>query len=205
MNHQYDKSNSFLQLVNSYVNTYINNNLQIISPLSSMWELDIMRIFCKEEKMRKFHSYFISCNEPVKLLPTHCSNRINVDLLKDDSLYDDTVTLIRSTIETSIPKIGVSCYNDQHMNKSNSDDHNIPALKSKQKDDENFWWCTKCEKCAFIYLLLSAWLPPDEVISIFGCNIFDNIDMMEIFLSLIGADDRMKPFEVCTYKTSCFN
>jgi len=29
-------------------------------------------------------------------------------------------------------------------------------------------WCCRCAKCLFVYILLSAWLPPESVQSIFG-------------------------------------
>lgn len=58
-------------------------------------------------------------------------------------------------------------------------------------------WCNKCEKCAFVYLLMSAWLPPVQVIAIFEENLFEKLgpQMELIFLSLIGHKGTVKPFE----------
>jgi hypothetical protein len=73
-------------------------------------------------------------------------------------------------------------------------------------------WCCKCEKCAFVFLLLSAWLPPLEgehlnthvhivlarktsydfvwllVCAIFGGkNLLNDVALQEIFLGLVGG------------------
>lgn len=47
-------------------------------------------------------------------------------------------------------------------------------------------WCLHCEKCAFVYLVFSAWMSPNKVWGIFGENIFEKKDMSIIFQSLIG-------------------
>lgn len=57
-------------------------------------------------------------------------------------------------------------------------------------------WCRRCEKCAFVFLLLSAWLPPAEVCDIFGgMNLLEEESLVETFLGLIGASGNQKSFE----------
>ena len=58
-------------------------------------------------------------------------------------------------------------------------------------------WCCKCEKCAFVFIILSAFLPPQEVEAVFhGHNLFKNKDMNHTFISLVGGcGDGEKPFE----------
>jgi hypothetical protein len=49
-------------------------------------------------------------------------------------------------------------------------------------------WCRKCEKCAFVYLILSAFLAPPRVQDIFdGFNMLMEPDLSHIFLSLVGG------------------
>lgn len=61
-------------------------------------------------------------------------------------------------------------------------------------------WCYRCEKCAFVFLLLSSWLPPSQVQDIFeGVDLFSRDHertMKQIYLDLLGLErDRHKPFE----------
>lgn len=68
-------------------------------------------------------------------------------------------------------------------------------------------WCCQCEKCAFVFLLLSAYLNPCDVQVIFGgCDLLSNkssfiMKMKPIFYSLVGLFDGLtsnlqhKPFE----------
>lgn len=70
-------------------------------------------------------------------------------------------------------------------------------------------WCRKCEKCCFIYLLLSAWLPPRAVDSIFQdrisidqtsddtcISLFGTESLLPVFMKLIGGDEnKLKAFE----------
>jgi hypothetical protein len=126
VNHQYDKSSQFLKLASMYTEAHLTEGLELVSPLSGMWELEITRHFCEEPELAGFHSLFMSCNEPIG------STR----------------------------------------------------------------WCCKCEKCCFIYLLLSSFLSPEKVWSIFGENLFEKESLMETFLTLLGFSScQQKPFE----------
>jgi 7-cyano-7-deazaguanine synthase in queuosine biosynthesis len=55
-------------------------------------------------------------------------------------------------------------------------------------------WCGQCAKCAFVYLGLSAFLPPPDVERIFGKNLFDDEALLPVFRDLVGLG-AMKPFE----------
>eukprot|EP00392_Amoebophrya_sp_AT5.2_P016144 g16387.t1 len=57
-------------------------------------------------------------------------------------------------------------------------------------------WCSKCEKCAFVFLLMSAFLSPPAVWAVFGDDLFQKTDMLPVFLQLVGAGEKKeKPFE----------
>ncbi len=57
-------------------------------------------------------------------------------------------------------------------------------------------WCARCDKCAFMCLLLSAWLPATTVVH----TVFQGVDMLadeallRVFLPLIGSSGS-KPFD----------
>ncbi len=69
-------------------------------------------------------------------------------------------------------------------------------------------WCCECEKCAFVYLVLSPNLEEKIIIDIFGKNLFENKKLLETYLGLLWLAEN-KPFEcVWTYyesKTSFIN
>lgn len=65
--------------------------------------------------------------------------------------------------------------------------------KLSKENTGEFEWCGQCPKCAFVFLLLSAFLKKDDVISIFGENLFDRPELEQIYKELWGDD--IKPFE----------
>jgi hypothetical protein len=60
-----------------------------------------------------------------------------------------------------------------------------------QKEEK---WCGHCAKCLFVGIMMSAYLPENEVVKIFGRNMLDDPDMKELFEQLSGLVDD-KPFE----------
>jgi len=55
-------------------------------------------------------------------------------------------------------------------------------------------WCCKCPKCHFVFLILAAFLPPEELHSIFGTNILDSPNNRESYREILGLTGH-KPFE----------
>jgi UDP-N-acetyl-alpha-D-muramoyl-L-alanyl-L-glutamate epimerase len=55
-------------------------------------------------------------------------------------------------------------------------------------------WCCKCPKCLFTFIVLSPFIPINELIDIYGQNIFDDKEMLFYFNQLIG-NESIKPFE----------
>lgn len=66
--------------------------------------------------------------------------------------------------------------------------------------DATWNWCGECPKCLFVYIILSAFLNADELIEIFGRNLYENKKLLPTFIELLGHSER-KPFEcVGTYE-----
>ena len=65
---------------------------------------------------------------------------------------------------------------------------------------ESTWkWCSNCPKCLFVYIILSPFLYKDELVSIFGSDLYDREDLLDTFKEILGYSDT-KPFEcVGTY------
>lgn len=55
-------------------------------------------------------------------------------------------------------------------------------------------WCCNCGKCLFVYIILSPFLYKDELIKIFGEDLYENVSLKEIFEELIG-NKKTKPFD----------
>ena len=58
----------------------------------------------------------------------------------------------------------------------------------------NKLWCGDCPKCAFVYLLMSAYISRSELIAIFGQDLFNQDSLLETYKELIGITG-IKPFE----------
>lgn len=59
---------------------------------------------------------------------------------------------------------------------------------------EPWCWCNKCAKCLFVYTILSPFLYKDELVKIFGTDLFEDKDLLEIFIELLGYG-KTKPFD----------
>jgi len=55
-------------------------------------------------------------------------------------------------------------------------------------------WCCDCAKCLFVYIILSPFLYKEELVNIFGEDLYEKESLKEIFKELIG-DAKTKPFE----------
>ena len=64
-------------------------------------------------------------------------------------------------------------------------------LGSKEKE----WiWCCKCAKCLFVFSLLSPYLYKDTLVDIFGIDMFNDINNLQMFKELLGKEN-VKPFD----------
>ena len=60
-------------------------------------------------------------------------------------------------------------------------------------------WCCDCPKCLFVYMILSPFLYKEEIINIFGQDLYEREDLLKSFIEILGFADT-KPFEcVGTY------
>ena len=55
-------------------------------------------------------------------------------------------------------------------------------------------WCGKCPKCLFVYIVLSPKLYKEDLVNIFGKDLYEDESLITIFKELIG-DAKTKPFE----------
>ncbi len=61
-------------------------------------------------------------------------------------------------------------------------------------------WCGQCPKCLFVYIMLSAFLPPPDVMSIFGSNLLDD-NLLRPILDELTGEVPCKSFECVGLRT----
>jgi len=69
-----------------------------------------------------------------------------------------------------------------------------PVFRSCNAGSKSNTWCGKCGKCLFTFGLLSAFLPPEELVEIFGANLFEDGSLLPEFEGLCGLRP-VKPFD----------
>ena len=63
-------------------------------------------------------------------------------------------------------------------------------------------WCGECAKCAFVFIILAAYLSKEEVVKIFDKNLLEDPQLISLYKDLIGKRN-MKPFDcVGTFEES---
>lgn len=55
-------------------------------------------------------------------------------------------------------------------------------------------WCCECAKCAFTYVIFSAFLPKQDLLNIFGQNLFGKANLISVYKELLGISE-IKPFD----------
>ena len=70
----------------------------------------------------------------------------------------------------------------------------FPVFRSCNAGSKKGIWCGKCPKCLFTFIILSPFIPQNELIDIFKKNLFDDKNLLPVFNQLIGNNTE-KPFE----------
>jgi UDP-N-acetylmuramoylalanine--D-glutamate ligase len=71
---------------------------------------------------------------------------------------------------------------------------NANAINCVLKHEQKTLWCGKCPKCVFTFLILSAFLPKQELLDIFKKNLFEDRNLLPTFQDILGFG-KMKPFD----------
>lgn len=56
------------------------------------------------------------------------------------------------------------------------------------------YWCNRCPKCVFLFTCFSAFLPHDEVVSIFGADLYKKKRLLSTFKRIMGIEG-FKPLD----------
>ena len=72
----------------------------------------------------------------------------------------------------------------------------------KSKNLKGARFCGECEKCAFVFLMLSNFLSMDDLIKVFGSNLFESRSLFKVYEEMFELGDK-KPWEcVGTFEES---
>ncbi len=78
----------------------------------------------------------------------------------------------------------------------------LPIFRSCNRGQQTNSWCGTCAKCLFAYTILFPFLGEQQMVSIFGENLFENENLLTTALDLIGKTTN-KPFDcVGTFEES---
>ena len=100
----------------------------------------------------------------------------------------ECVSLLRPMSELNIAQIfSTHPKYFPHMTSCNAN-WRITDEKPKEK------WCGHCPKCAFAFSQLAAFLPKDQLLKIFGKNLFEDESLIPLYKQLLGLEG-FKPFE----------
>ena len=78
--------------------------------------------------------------------------------------------------------------------------HNIFKSCNVGSKEKPWIWCSNCPKCLFVYIMLSPFLYQEKLIKIFNNDLYENKELLNTFIDLIGYG-KNKPFEcVGTYE-----
>lgn len=69
-----------------------------------------------------------------------------------------------------------------------------PIFKSCNVGSKTDIWCCNCSKCLFTFTILSAFIPMEELVKIYGENLFEKESLMHELKELTGLTP-VKPFE----------
>ncbi|KAG3174796.1 hypothetical protein PI124_g242 [Phytophthora idaei] len=75
-----------------------------------------------------------------------------------------------------------------------SSENFLPVFWSCNEAPDGDKWCCKCAKCAFVFILMSAWCSEAQLVEIFCENLFEKQSVFPEFLSLLD-EEGVKPME----------
>ena len=69
-----------------------------------------------------------------------------------------------------------------------------PVFRSCNAGSKQGIWCCNCSKCLFTFTILSPFLKPENLVKIFGENLYEKESLLETFQQLTG-NTQEKPFD----------
>ena len=151
----------------------------------------------------------ILSNESSANQPTVIGTNINHQYSKTYEFECDFREYISNNIKININYFsllrGLSEYNIAKLFAKYKKYHHVFKSCNVGSKEKEWAWCCNCSKCLFIYIILSSFLNKEEMIAIFGEDLYQREDLLDIFIEIIGYGDN-KPFEcVGTYEEARYS
>lgn len=104
----------------------------------------------------------------------------------------DYFSLLRPYYELRIAKLFAEITADKplYLEVFASCNSNFKQNSSQQTSN----WCGNCPKCAFVFAILAPFVPAEQLCRVFGKNLLDNRELIDLYRSLLGLTEQL-PFE----------
>jgi UDP-N-acetyl-alpha-D-muramoyl-L-alanyl-L-glutamate epimerase len=103
-----------------------------------------------------------------------------------------TMSLLRKYSELEIVKRFVAY--PQYLHVVTSCNNYFWLTRAEQLLRREAYWCTRCPKCVFLFACFSAFLPKEEVVSIFGADLYERKRLLPLFRRILGIEG-FKPLD----------
>ena len=190
INHQYSKTLEFEKDFQQYVKDCIHPEIEYFSLLRPLSELKIAQIFCSKV-FQKYKHDFSSCNRNFHFGKTSSKYQVVsskgevyfVPFMKGDDHEEQ-----KQFKESGQGVLGTSVGDVSDVIA------NTPLSPPLERGESSVIWCGKCPKCAFVFAIFSPFLSREELVGLFGKNLFADSTMDQTFRELLGQEG-IKPFE----------
>jgi hypothetical protein len=103
-----------------------------------------------------------------------------------------TSSLLREYSELEIVKRFVRY--PQYLHQVTSCNTYFWLLPIEQRLMRKGYWCNRCPKCVFLFACFSAFLPKEEVVNIFGADLYAKKRLLSLFRRILGIEG-FKPLD----------
>lgn len=197
----------------AYARGYDSNDICAVKRI-----IDKELLSLNEEGFLNGHTPFSAMVAFVSYLTAYLNGRKNIILSNESSANEANVSGTKINHQYSKSYEFEKDFQDYAKKYLNSDinyfsflrpltEYQIGMIFSKLKEYHNIFkscnvgskevpwkWCGECAKCLFVYSLLSPHLYKDELVNIFGKDLFAQESLLKTFKELLGYEN-VKPFD----------
>jgi len=109
-------------------------------------------------------------------------------------LYEIKIAQIFTKYQEFFPYFSSCNRNFRIKNYSPGRSHGFAVAQPTTFQVSHQQWCGACAKCLFVFILLAAFLPKNELMKIFGKDLLDDPKLLSMLKELLGLE-RLKPFD----------
>lgn len=150
-------------------------------------------VFSNERSANEGNLEYLGRNINHQWSKTYDAEKMFSDYVRDFITSDVTpFSLLRPMSEYAI--VERFSHHPKYFPVFSSCNRNFVVGSIQPRSDRGAYWCGGCPKCAFVFSMLAAFLPKQEVVGIFGKDLFADANLLQLFKDLLGRG-ACKPFE----------